>query len=503
MDSRIIFGTGGVRGIMGDKPGLLNHAVIQKVTHGLAKVILSSGAPKSAGIAYDTRNNSAEFAKTVCEVLSAFGIEAYCFDKTIPTPVLSFAIRHMGLGWGVCITASHNPREYNGYKVYDCHGVQVTDGLAKAIAEVINSLDDSELIPAKRSELIKVFDSDVIEAYFKQVIDFVGVCEKPSDFSFVYSALHGAGANAVPFVLKSLGFSPVLVQQEADGDFGGLKTPNPEEPVVYEKALTEADKAAAKLILATDPDCDRVGVMVRTGNGFELLNGNQIGALLIDYLFKLKNKINNNIVISTIVSGLLGELISKDYGFEFVRLLTGFKYIGEYIVNLPDDNHFFFGYEESYGYLAGDGARDKDAVIASALIVKMAAFYDKMGMTLLDKWHELSEKYGYCLEALHSFEVSQDRQQEIMSALRSGEFNGVTKVEDYKTGLKGLPSADVIKLYFKNNDDTIDSDNWAAIRPSGTEPKLKVYVGVCAKTYKTAKTALKTLTDKILLELGV
>jgi phosphoglucomutase len=555
------FGTGGLRGIMGLGTNRLNHHTITKVTHGLAKAIMSSNVPKSAGVAYDTRFKSEEFAKTVCETLSAFGVEVFTFDKPMPTPVLSHAIRFMNLGWGVCITASHNPQEYNGYKVYDNHGVQVTDRLAADISKSIDTVEMFDAIPASQNELIKKFDNEVVEAYIEKIVNFViagspcrtdwtrnlvnsayspGDCgsvsamtNRSEPYPFIYSALHGAGANAVPHVLRKIGFKPVCIQQNPDGAFGGLKTPNPEEPVVYGAALDKAKETDAKLILATDPDCDRAGVMVKTENGFELLNGNQIGALLIDYLAQTRgvqkddnttscsNATPCGVVISTIVSGLLGELVAKEHGLEFIRLLTGFKYIGEYIVNLPDDKKFFFGYEESYGYLAGDGAKDKDAVIASALIVKMAAYYDKKRMTLFDRLFELSEKYGYCLESLNSINISQDRQKEIMSRLRSTVavkskkqekkknlvtetlINGVTRTEDYLHGINGLPSADVLKLYSTDCNGSTNTEAWAAIRPSGTEPKLKVYTGIKAETYIDAKDALEKLTEKILSKLGI
>jgi phosphoglucomutase len=518
---RIGFGTGGLRGVIGDESGEINCKVIQWVTHGLAKVILSSDAPKSVGVAYDTRHNSTEFAQVTCDTLSAFGIEVYIFDKPIPTPILSFAIRHMKLGWGVCITASHNPKEYNGYKVYDKHGVQVTDRLAAEITDSINLVEADESVPPAHKELIKNVDREVVDAYQEQIVSYVQkeepsitvragarplhpksnkVCSNP--YSLVYSALHGTGANAVSIVLERLGFSPIYTQQNPDGAFGGLETPNPEEPAVYEKALAKAKENGAKLILATDPDCDRVGVMVKTENGFELLNGNQIGALLIDYLAQTRGVSKGDTVISTIVSGVLGELVAKEHGLEFVRLLTGFKYIGEYIVDLPEDKHFFFGYEESYGYLAGDGAKDKDAVIASALIVKMAAFYDNKRKTLLDRWHELSEKHGYCLESLHSINVLQEEQKVIMSRLRDGlSINGITRTEDYLHGFYGLPKSDVLKLHFNDNNSSPNTEAWAAIRPSGTEPKLKLYTGVHAKTYDEAKTSLELLTKMLIKKL--
>jgi phosphoglucomutase len=555
---RIAFGTGGLRGIMGDDPGCINGEVIQRVSHGLAKVILSGDAPKSVGIAFDTRHNSAEFAQVACDTFSAFGIEVYVFDKPMPTPTLSFAIRHLKLGWGVCITASHNPQEYNGYKVYDKHGVQVTDCPAAEITDSINSVGAGEGVPSVRRELVKCFDGEVAEAYFEQIVSFViagspchtdwirnpmnnayspGDCGSEATmtskdvtrnlttnpYTLVYSALYGAGANAVPMVLERLGFSLVCLQQEPDGAFGGLKTPNPEEPVVYEMAIAKATETGAKLILATDPDCDRVGVMVKTENGYELLNGNQVGALLIDYLAQTRgvskgdnaalceNAASCGVVISTIVSGQLGELVAKEHGLEFVRLLTGFKYIGEYIVNLSEDKQFFFGYEESYGYLAGDGAKDKDAVIASALIVKMAEFYSAKGMTLLERWTELSEKHGYCLEVLHNISMPQSEQKVVMSRLRenisnldtkmsidaANSLDSVTRSEDYIHGVHGLPKADVLKLYFADCNGLPGTEAWAAVRPSGTEPKLKLYVGVCAKTYEAAKEALDAMLNEI------
>jgi phosphoglucomutase len=393
------------------------------------------------------------------------------------------------------------------------------------ITESITSVGEGESVPPVRKELVKNFDNYVFENYIGQIISYIqcpkSYIQNPKPYILVYSALHGAGANAVPTVLERLGFFPTYVQQNPDGAFGGLKTPNPEEPVVYKKALDKAKETGAKLILATDPDCDRVGVMEKTKDGFELLTGNQIGALLIDYLVQTRgvskgdNATGCGVVISTIVSGLLGELVAKEHELDFVRLLTGFKYIGEYIVNMPEDKKFFFGYEESYGYLAGCGARsasgayDKDAVIASALIVKMAEFYDVKGMTLLDRWVELSEKHGYCLESLRSVNIPQDKQQVFMSRFRSElsidsneSLDAVTRSEDYILGRDGLPPADVLKLYFNDSNGLINSEAWAAIRPSGTEPKLKVYTGVRAGTYYAAKEALEVLTLKILNELG-
>jgi len=512
----ISFGTGGLRGVMGLGTNRLNRYTVERVTHGLARTVLSddmSGVPKTVGIAYDTRFNSKEFADIVGRLLSAYGIDVFIFDKPMPTPALSFAIQHLKLGWGVCITASHNPQEYNGYKVYDRYGVQVTDALAARITSEIDRIEFFEPVPEGQTAAVNVVGDGVVEAYIGQIVQYStvpltggnssGTGPAAGSFPFVYSALHGAGASVVPLVLERLGFTPICVEQNADGAFGGLKTPNPEEPVVYQNALKTAEITGAKLLLATDPDCDRVGVMVKSGDRFKLLNGNQIGALLIDYLAQIKTVKKGDTVVSTIVSGLLGEMIAKDYGLEFVRLLTGFKYIGEHIVNLPKNKSFFFGYEESYGYLAGDGAKDKDAVIASAFIVKMAEYYDTKGMTLIDRFRELCDKHGYCVESLHSANVPQSRQKEIMEKLRATTaIDNMMRSEDFLYGLNGLPPADVFKLYFNDTTGNSYIKAWAAVRPSGTEPKLKLYTGVHAKTAEAAVAALESLGDKmkVLLE---
>ena len=529
------FGTGGLRGVMGLGTNRMNRYTVERVTHGLAKTILSKTFPKSVGVAYDVRHSSAEFARNVCDTLSAYGIETYIFSRPMPTPTLSFAIRYLGLGWGVVITASHNPREYNGYKVYDSKGIQLTDQMAAEVTNAIETVNFFETPPEDKHIQTNTINPETEKAYLEQIVSYAKstlmqteikklespahppsplsnplppdtslsspdpypLTADPSDASLVlvYSALHGTGANTIPDVLRMLGFNPICIQQNPDGDFGGLKTPNPEEPIVYAKAIEEAEKKSAKLLCATDPDCDRVGVMVKTDNGFKMLTGNQIGALLIDYLVQSRGVSPGDTVISTIVSGLLGELVAKSYGLEFKRLLTGFKYIGEYAEQLPDNMRFFFGYEESYGFLAGDGARDKDAVISVALIAQMAEYYNKKTMTLLDRWQELSEEHGYCLETLHSASVPQSRQKEIMEKLREApDFEGLAKTEDYLQGLNGLPRSDVIKLYFNNG-------GWAAIRPSGTEPKIKLYTGIRAKTLEEAEKSLETITNKLLMVL--
>ena len=487
----IIFGTGGLRGIMGLGTNRMNRYTIERVTHGLANTILSNDSPKSVGIVYDTRENSDEFSRIVCELLSSYGIKTQVFDKPMPTPMLSFAIRYLKLGWGVAITASHNPREYNGYKVYDCNGVQLTDQMAMEVTDSIRATGYFEPAPDGQRAPISVFSTQVEAAYREYNVSFAKGKQAQKKMLLVYSALHGTGANAIPDVLAKLGFTPVCIQQDSDSSFGGLRTPNPEEPEAYAFAIEEAERIGAKLICATDPDCDRVGVMVKTPQGFVMLNGNQIGALLIDYLAQTHGISPGDTVITTVVSGLLGEKVAKSYGLEFERLLTGFKYIGEYAERLPENKRFFFGYEESYGFLAGDGARDKDAVISTALIAQMADMYDKKGMTLLDRWGELSRKHGYCMEALRSAEARPEKQKKTMDELRGGlKIEGLERIEDYLPGLDGLPPTDLLKLYF-------DDGGWAAIRPSGTEPKIKLYMGSYARDHDAAKDCLQKLINRL------
>ena len=493
----IVFGTGGLRGIMGLGVNRINRYTIERVTHGLVKTILSQDNPRSVCVSYDTRENSEEYAHLVCELLSAYGIDAHIFGKPMPTPVLSFAIRFLKLGWGVAITASHNPQEYNGYKVYDSKGVQLTDQMAIEVTNAIETVGFFKPVPEGLRLPIGVISPMLEASYSDYIVSYAKRNSLSNSFSMVYSALHGAGANVIPAVLEDIGFSPILTQQNPDSSFGGLKTPNPEEPDVYADAISVAERTGAKLLCATDPDCDRVGVMVKTERGFRLLNGNQIGALLIDFLAQTRGISPGDTVVTTVVSGFLGELVAISYGLEFKRLLTGFKYIGEYAERLPENKRFFFGYEESYGFLAGDGVRDKDAVIATALIAQMADMYDQKGMTLLDRWEELSLQHGFCLEELRSAVATTERQKKIMDRLRGGTIiDGLVRIEDYLPGVDGLPPSDLIKLYF-------DDGGWAAIRPSGTEPKIKLYTGAFARDHDTAKNRLLKLTDMLTVMFGI
>jgi phosphoglucomutase len=427
-------------------------------------------------------------------LLAAYGIEVLLFNKPMPTPVLCFTVRHCGCGWGIVLTASHNPQEYNGYKIYDHLGIQLTNHMSDTVAKEIERVAYFSPYPQENGK-ISVVTSMIVDAYTTHVIDVVGKRDGEA-ISLVYSALHGTGANVIPGVLQKLDFDPLFIQQTPDGFFGGLKTPNPEESAVYAQAIEKARLVGANLLCATDPDADRVGVMIRQQEEFLPLDGNQIGALIIDYLAKTRGVSPGDTVITTIVSGGLGESVAAAHGLDFERLLTGFKYIGERAEKLTLENKkFFFGYEESYGYLTGDGVRDKDAVIAVALIANMASFYYERGRTLLDIWQELSAQHGYFLEALDSTFLPSDKQLAIMSHFRNGyAVKGLVKLEDYANGINNLPPSNVIKLYFK--------DGWAALRPSGTEPKIKLYTGIRSDTYEQAKRRLAELRKQLLSLLG-
>lgn len=486
----IKFGTGGLRGVMGLGTNRLNRYTVERVTHGLAKTVLSQPFPHKVAVAYDTRHNSDAFADIVACLLTAYGIEVILFDKPMPTPVLSFTVRHYGCGWGIVLTASHNPQEYNGYKIYNHQGVQLTDHMADTVAKEIENVAYFSPYP-QESGKISVVSSIIVDAYTSHVLDVVGI-QNEAQISLVYSALHGTGANVIPNILKQLNCKSFFIQQNPDGAFGGLETPNPEEPVVYTQAIEQAGLVGANLICATDPDADRVGVMIRQHDDFLPLTGNQIGALIIDYLAKTRGVSPGDTVITTIVSGGLGESVAEAHGLCFERLLTGFKYIGERAEKLPlESKRFFFGYEESYGFLTGDGVRDKDAVISVALIANMAAFYHEHDRTLLDVWQELSEHHGYFLEALDSSFLASEQQTAILDHLRSGyPVRGLLKLEDYTSGINDLPPSNVIKLYFE--------DGWAALRPSGTEPKIKLYTGIRSTTYEKAQQRLTELRKQLL-----
>jgi phosphoglucomutase len=431
---------------------------------------------ESICIAYDTRNNSREFAEFAAETLSANNIKVFMFTSTRPTPMLSFAVRNKSAFGGICITASHNPREYNGYKVYGADGGQITDEAAKRISAHINKYTASAEIPrAPLDAVISLDDAD--EAYYSKVKALVTRdISRASELGILYTPLHGSGNIPVRHILTELGFTSLSVvaeQELPDGDFPTVPYPNPEEPETFALALEQAEARGEEvdIILATDPDCDRIGVQARDkSGGFKPLTGNQIGALLCEYLVTTDKLPPNPAVIKTIVTTELARAICEANNVTLAETLTGFKYIGEKIGEweLDKKHSFLLGFEESYGYLAGDFVRDKDAVIAAVLIAEMALYYKLRGMTLHCALAEVFTKYGFAFERLISIALDDmDKISAIMQKFRA--FKHGT-VEDYAAGLRGLPKSDVVKILF-------DDKSWLAVRPSGTEPKIKFYLG--------------------------
>ncbi len=480
----LAFGTGGLRGVMGMGVGRMNRYTVARVTDGLASVVLADeNRPKSCAIACDTRLHSREFAEIAAGVLCARGVKTYLFSEAAPTPALSHAVRSLGCGWGVVITASHNPKEYNGYKVYDARGVQLLECDAENISKSIENIPmfTSAAMPLAQAEargLLVMLGDAQKERYLRDVLSALdGMCVPKCperDVRIVYSALYGAGAKYVPQALALRGFADVCAVQTApDGAFGGMQKPNPEVRAVYKRALEEAKRVGAQLVLATDPDCDRVGVYCERGGEYVPLTGNQVGALLCDYLLSLY-KTDEDYIVTTIVSGDLGVAVAEDLGARVYRTLTGFKYIGDIAERAP--GRFVLGYEESLGYLTGGAARDKDGVLACTLIASMAAHWRAAGSDLIGRLADLTARYGAYADRLISMPVEgadfSARISRLMRTLREAPERALdgfslVAVEDYLRGGE-LPRSDVLKLRYAGG-------AWVAARPSGTEPQIKFY----------------------------
>lgn len=520
------FGTGGLRGIMGAGTNRMNKYVIRRTTQGLANYLnekYPETKDKKIAIAYDSRYNSREFAEETASVAAGNGIKALIFREMRPTPQLSFAVRELGCQAGVIITASHNPPQYNGYKVYGEDGGQAATNLAAELSAKIKEVDYFTGISLlSKDEAIEKGLWEYIEESFDSIylekIKTLSLDQGEKDIKVVYTPLHGTGLFLIPRLLKELGCRTVFVVEEQaalDPAFPTVEYPNPEEKKSFDLALQLAEAKDADLILATDPDADRVGCAVKApGQGYAFLNGNQVGALLMEYLLsRLKEKggiPDNGVMIKTIVTGNLGKKIASSYGVETVETLTGFKYIGEKMKEYEStgERRFLFGYEESCGFLAGTFVRDKDAVIASSLLVEMCAYYKKMGKNVLEVLEELYSKHGYYLEALESIQLENAAQAaEILRTFRDKpmETIGGLQIEerrDYKkgkylnlrTGKEGkllLPPSDV--LFF-----ALEGDAWFSIRPSGTEPKVKYYFSVNAPSKKEAEAKMAALKNDVL-----
>ncbi len=504
------FGTGGLRGVIGAGINRINRYIVKKTTQGYAEYIKSMGTDacrRGVVIAHDNRRFSVEFSKETAGVLAANGIKAYVFDSLRPTPELSFAVRYLGAFGGVVITASHNPPEYNGYKLYDERGCQLVPSVNDLIVAEISKIDDPLTVKSlsleEAGDLITVLGSDVDEAYYKAVMG-ISICpDLKKDIKIVYSPQHGTGNVPVRTVLDRLGYNviPVIEQCDPDTEFSNTKNPNPETNEAYELAFEYARKYDADIVITNDPDCDRLGVAVKANGDYVRMTGNQSAAVLQEYILSNRAKNGtipkNGVMFNTVVTSDLGDRVCAKYGVVTEKTLTGFKFIGDkiYLHELAGDREFVFGYEESYGCLVADFVRDKDAVQASLMLCEAAAFYAAQNKTLLDVLNELYKEHGFFLDALDNFMFKGIDGAEKMSALMENlrnkapkSVNGidVVKTEDFLSAEmqnQGFPSSNVLKF-------TLADGSWVAVRPSGTEPKCKFYFSIVAENEDEAKKKL-------------
>lgn len=510
----LAFGTGGMRGVMGAGINRINNRTIEKATAGLACYLLeqygSEAVSRGVAVAYDSRHYSAQYAETCGCVLAAYGIKAYIFSQLTPTPVLSFAVMDLNCVAGIVITASHNPKEYNGYKVYDEFGCQLTLKPAQELMTYVARFEDNSDLPilstpdkAVRDGLWQWIDGDLLKRFEQAVLSqsLLGSASSKAQLKIVYTPLHGTGLKPVSEVLRQAGFSDLHLleaQMEPNGDFPTVMSPNPEEKEALKMAIAYGETIGADLILGTDPDCDRIGVAVNDGEQFVLLSGNQVGALLCDFVLRHRELTPTSTLIKTIVTSDLGAAIAKHYGVQVLETLTGFKFIGELMTRFAHDesHNFVMGYEESYGYLIGEHAKDKDAVVAALLISEMAAEAKANGYHLQQKLTQLYEQYGYYLDEVHSFTLSGLAGQACIGRImdkvrRQGQaLFGAQSCKDYAAGVDDLPQSDVVKFFF-------DEGGWLAIRPSGTEPKIKFYFSLKGNDSCQAQEKLQILLAQV------
>ena len=520
------FGTGGLRGVIGAGTNRMNIYTVRHATQGLANYVNEEYSNPSVAIAYDSRIKSDIFAKNAASVLAANGIKVYIYNELMPTPMLSYAVRALKCQAGIVVTASHNPAKYNGYKVYGDDGCQITLKGAAAVLEKINELDVfndikiSSFDDGLANGSISYIGEDIINSYFDSVLTQginIDLCAE-SGLKVVYTPLNGTGNKPVRTILSKIGIKDVTVVEEQempDGNFTTCPYPNPEIREALELGLKKCEEVKPDLLLATDPDCDRVGIAVPSDNGYVLFSGNEVGAMLLEYICSERTKKGtmpkNPIAVKTIVTTDIVNEIGKAYNVEIIDVLTGFKFIGEQIGLLEkkgEEERYIFGFEESYGYLSGGYVRDKDAVNASMLICEMAAYYRTQGITLLQARENLYKKYGVYYHSLHSFtfegESGMIKMNNIMNTLRNdhlAEIAGlkVVRIDDYKlsiskdilTGASSditLPKSDVLAFFLEGGAKVI-------VRPSGTEPKIKTYYTAKAPTYEEATTLEAKLSD--------
>lgn len=527
------FGTGGIRGELGPGTNRMNIYTVRKAAKGLADYISQKGeTAKKRGIviAYDCRRKSAEFAMEVAKTVGREGIHVYLFNELRPTPELSFAVRYLNAGAGVVITASHNPPEYNGFKVYGEDGGQIIPSAAAEITGFINKIENELSIQVmnqnelQNSNLLTLIGEEIDNAYLEKLKSIQLVSQIPDtckDLKIVFSPLHGTARELVYKGLQAFGFSEITMvkeQEEPDSEFRTLTSPNPEERAAFEMAIQYGNNLNADILMAADPDADRLGVAAKNEQGnYEILTGNQLGAIMLHYLLFQKDKLGilpkNGAVIKTIVTTDMGRAIADDYGITTIDTLTGFKFIGEKVKEFEENDKysFQFGYEESYGYLIGDFVRDKDAVQAAVFAAEVAAFYKSKGKTLIDALYDIYNQYGFYRESLNSLTLKgkegTEKIEHILNFFRKNppeEIAGVKVIyiEDYQSSkrldsLTGqeenifLPKSNVIKFF-------LDDDSWFTIRPSGTEPKVKFYFSVKGTSKENSDSLIKQLEQGVM-----
>ena len=508
------FGTGGLRGVLGAGTNRMNVFTVSKATQGYSNYLNQQFEKPSVAIGYDSRIHSDDFARAAAAVFAANGIQVHIYDHLMPTPALSFAVRDLHCSGGIVLTASHNPAKYNGYKVYGADGCQITTEAAKAIQTAINEVDpfddvkrtDFEL--AMENGIIHYIGEDTIDRY-QAAVSTASLLPEGVDknVAIVYTPLNGAGISCVPRCLKEHGFTNITIpdeQKNPDGHFPTCPYPNPEVREALEVGLRWAEKTQSDLLLATDPDCDRVGAAVKTTSGYTLISGNQMGVLLFDFVCKMRQANGtmpkNPVAVKTIVTTPMAAKIAEHYGVQLIDVLTGFKFIGEQIGLLEkkgEADRYIFGFEESYGYLSGSFVRDKDAVNASLLICEMFAWYKSQGKSLVDVLEELYQEYGCYESKLLSFQFEGAdgfaKMQSLMTELRTNRPAELAGIEversiDYQNDDTGLPKSNVLRFFLKNGAE-------AVVRPSGTEPKLKVYLTAAEKDRTASQTVIRTLKE--------
>ena len=503
------FGTGGLRGIMGAGTNRMNSYTVGRASLGFAKYLKDKyNGEISVAIACDSRLNSSAFEWDSARVFASQGIKVYAYTKIVPVPMLSFATRYLHCNAGVMITASHNPKEYNGYKAYDNTGCQLCTDDAKEVLSYINAIDDYSSVYNEVKTVDEYIADGMIVGIYDELFDeFIkavktqSLYNKQSELKIVYTPLHGTGNLPVRKVLEGKTVYIVSVQEKPDGNFPTVVSPNPEDRKALTLGIELAKEKDADIVLGTDPDCDRVGVAVKHNGEYVLLTGNQTGALLVNFVLTMKKDSLNpkSTLVKTIVTSELGANIGRKFGLQVDETLTGFKYIGDKINKYEEsgDKEFVIGYEESYGYLVGTHARDKDGVVSSMLVCEMAAWYKNQGKTLVDGLNDIYDEYGYYLDYLDSFVLKgkdgADKIQNLMVEFRNkgtALLPDIKDIVDFKDGIRDLPKENVLKYIFTDG-------SWMAVRPSGTEPKIKVYYSIVDPDKSNAKARLEEIRQTI------